>query len=48
MTWPLEIIAEAEYRVKLLSGMVPPPEVKPSQDDAVTEPVSLEKSSPVS
>ncbi|MEQ6279508.1 phage tail assembly chaperone G [Kluyvera huaxiensis] len=48
MTWPLEIIADAEYRVKLLSGMVPPPEANPSQDDAVTEPVSLEKSSPVS
>lgn len=48
MTWPLEFIAEAEYSVKLLSGMVPPPEANPSQDDVVTEPVSLEKSSPVS
>ncbi|MFB5644538.1 phage tail assembly chaperone G [Kluyvera ascorbata] len=48
MTWPLEIISAAEYSVKLLSGMVPPPESSPLQDDAITEPVSLEKSSPVS
>lgn len=47
-TWSLEFIAEAEYSVKLLSGMVPSPEAKAPQDDAVTEPVSLEKSSPVS
>ncbi|WP_368301777.1 phage tail assembly chaperone G [Kluyvera sichuanensis] len=47
-TWPLEIISAAEYSVKLLSGMVPPSESIVPQDDAVTEPVSLEKSSPVS
>lgn len=47
-TWPLEIISAAEYSVKLLSGMVPPPEANPLQDDVVTEQVSLEKSSPAS
>ncbi|EBY6851977.1 phage minor tail protein G [Salmonella enterica subsp. enterica] len=48
MTWPLEIISAAEYSVKSLSGMVPLPEANEPGDVAVTEPVSLEKSSPVS
>lgn len=48
MSWPLEIISAAEYCVKKLSGMVPPSETDALQDDAATEPASLEKSSPVS
>ena len=48
MTWPLEIVSAAEYSVKLLSGMVPLQEANDPEDVAVTEPVSLEKSSPVS
>ncbi|WP_284961966.1 phage tail assembly chaperone G [Citrobacter portucalensis] len=48
MTWPLEIVSAAEYSVKLLSGMVPLQEANDPEDIAVTEPVSLEKSSPAS
>ena len=51
-TWPLELIAEADFRVKQLSGMLPPEEEEVAIDATVladdTEPVSAEKSLPVS
>ncbi|MFW0766462.1 phage tail assembly chaperone G [Trabulsiella odontotermitis] len=49
-TWPLELIAEADFRVKQLSGMLPPPDEDVVADDAAPEaaPVSAEKSLPVS
>ncbi|WHP32838.1 phage minor tail protein G [Trabulsiella odontotermitis] len=52
-TWPLDLIAEADFRVKQLSGMLPPPDEEDVAIDTTaqaddTEPVSAEKSLPVS
>jgi phage minor tail protein G len=51
-TWPLDLIAEADFRVKQLSGMLPSPDEDGTTDDiaieAEAEPVSAEKSLPVS
>lgn len=47
-TWPLEAISAAEYSVKLLSGMVQPVTDDLPADAEPAEPVSAEKSSPVS
>lgn len=48
-SWPLEAIAEAEFRIKTLSGMFPPPEESPAPDDGETDgPVTAEKPLPVS
>lgn len=48
-TWPTELIAEADFKVKLLSGMIEPqledPQVGISES---AEPVTAEKLSPVS
>ncbi|ASE83935.1 TPA: phage minor tail protein G [Citrobacter koseri] len=48
-TWPLEAVAEAEFRIRLLSGMLPPPD-ETSDPDAGEEPgpVTAEKPSPAS
>ncbi len=51
-SWPTELVAEAEYKVKLLSGMIAPV----TDDQAASgeegykaaEPVTAEKPSPVS
>ncbi|ENK7103006.1 phage minor tail protein G [Enterobacter ludwigii] len=51
-TWPAELIAEAEYKVKLLSGMISPvtddPEEPGEEQNEPAEPVTAEKPSPVS
>lgn len=48
-TWPLEVLALAEYRIKILSGMLPPPDdVTEPESDVQAEPVTAEKSSPAS
>ncbi|HIC8722986.1 TPA: phage tail assembly chaperone G [Enterobacter ludwigii] len=48
-TWPTELIAEAEYKVKVLSGMIEPvSEVPENDNNEPAEPVTVEKSSPVS
>ncbi|MEH3918269.1 phage tail assembly chaperone G [Enterobacter asburiae] len=51
-TWPAELIAEAEYKVKLLSGMIAPvtddPEEPGEEQNEPAEPVTAEKSSPAS
>jgi len=47
-SWPLEAISAAEYSVKLLSGMVQPVSDDLPADTEPPEPVSAEKSSPVS
>lgn len=48
-TWPTELIAEAEYKVKILSGMIEPvSEVPENDNNEPAEPVTVEKSSPVS
>lgn len=51
-TWPAELIAEAEYKVKLLSGMIAPVIEEPTSSgeerNDPAEPVTAEKSSPVS
>ncbi|HEM7928293.1 TPA: phage minor tail protein G [Citrobacter farmeri] len=48
-TWSLEVLALAEYRIKILSGMLPPPEdVTEPESDVQAEPVTAEKSSPAS
>ncbi|KNC88303.1 phage tail assembly chaperone G [Trabulsiella odontotermitis] len=51
-TWPLDLIAEADFRVKQISGMLPPEEEEVAIDTTArgddTEPVSAEKSLPVS
>jgi len=47
-SWPLEAISAAEYSVKLLSGMVQPVSDDLPADTEPAEPVSAEKSSPVS
>ncbi|MBW7624514.1 phage minor tail protein G [Enterobacter kobei] len=51
-TWPAELIAEAEYKVKLLSGMIAPvtddPEEPGEEQNESAEPVTAEKPSPAS
>ncbi|MEY8401583.1 phage minor tail protein G [Enterobacter kobei] len=51
-TWPAELIAEAEYKVKLLSGMIAPvtddPEEPGEEQNEQAEPVTAEKPSPAS
>ena len=51
-TWPAELIAEAEYKVKLLSGMIAPvtddPEEPGEEQNEPAEPVTAEKPSPAS
>lgn len=51
-TWPAELIAEAEYKVKLLSGMISPvtddPEEPGEEQNEPAEPVTAEKPSPAS
>ena len=51
-TWPAELIAEAEFKVKLLSGMIAPvtddPEEPGEEQNEQAEPVTAEKPSPVS
>lgn len=51
-TWPAELIAEAEYKVKLLSGMIASvtddPEEPGEEQNEPAEPVTAEKPSPAS
>jgi phage minor tail protein G len=51
-TWPAELIAEAEFKVKLLSGMIAPVTDDPAEPgeerNEPAEPVTAEKPSPVS
>lgn len=51
-TWPAELIAEAEYKVKLLSGMIAPvtddPEEPGEEQNEPAEPVTAGKPSPAS
>ena len=51
-TWPAELIAEAEFKVKLLSGMIAPvtddPEEPSEEQNEQAEPVTAEKPSPAS
>ncbi|MBG0598477.1 phage minor tail protein G [Enterobacter kobei] len=51
-TWPAELIAEAEFKVKLLSGMIAPvtddPEDPGEEQNEQAEPVTAEKPSPAS
>ena len=51
-SWPTELIAEAEYKVKLLSGMIAPVTDEPTEQDEERndpeDPVTAEKPSPVS
>ncbi|HDR2471467.1 TPA: phage minor tail protein G [Enterobacter soli] len=51
-TWPAELIAEAEFKVKLLSGMIAPvtddPEEPGEEQNEPAEPVTAEKPSPAS
>ncbi|ELE9699126.1 phage minor tail protein G [Enterobacter cloacae] len=51
-TWPAELIAEAEFKVKLLSGMIAPvtddPEEPGEEQNEQAEPVTAEKPSPAS
>ena len=51
-TWPAELIAEAGYKVKLLSGMIAPvtddPEEPGEEQNEQAEPVTAEKPSPAS
>lgn len=51
-TWPTELVAEAEYKVKLLSGMIAPvtddQAASGEEGNEPAEPVTAEKSSPVS
>ncbi|EPG6449720.1 phage tail assembly chaperone G [Enterobacter hormaechei] len=51
-SWPTELIAEAEYKVKILSGMIAPvtdEQEEPGEERKEhTEPVTAEKPSPVS
>jgi len=48
-TWPTELIAEADYKVKLLSGMIEPQsEDQQGEISEPAEPVTAEKPSPVS
>ena len=51
-TWPTELVAEAEYKVKLLSGLIAPvtdDQAEPGEErNEPAEPVTAEKPSPVS
>ena len=51
-TWPAELIAEAEFKVKLLSGMIAPvtddPEEPGEEQNEQAEPVTAEKPLPAS
>lgn len=51
-TWPAELIAEAEFKVKLLSGMIAPVTDEPAEPgeegNEPAEPVTAEKPSPAS
>ena len=51
-TWPTELVAEAEYKVKLLSGMIAPvtddQAASGEERNEPAEPVTAEKPSPVS
>lgn len=51
-TWPAELIAEAEFKVKLLSGMIAPVTDDPAEPgeegNEPAEPVTAEKPSPAS
>ncbi|MCG1031770.1 phage minor tail protein G [Bacillus amyloliquefaciens] len=48
-TWPTELIAEADFKVKLLSGMIEPQSEDPEGEiSEPAEPVTAEKPSPVS
>ncbi|HEE9786903.1 TPA: phage minor tail protein G [Enterobacter soli] len=51
-TWPTELVAEAEFKVKLLSGMIAPVTDDPAEPgeerNETAEPVTAEKPSPVS
>ena len=51
-SWPTELVAEAEYKVKLLSGMIAPVIEEPTSSgeerNEPAEPVTAEKPSPVS
>ncbi|MGK3192484.1 phage tail assembly chaperone G [Enterobacter soli] len=51
-TWPAELIAEAEFKVKLLSGMIAPVTDDPAEPgeerNEPAEPVTVEKPLPVS
>lgn len=51
-TWPTELVAEAEFKVKLLSGMIAPVTDDPAEPgeerNEPAEPVTAEKPSPVS
>ena len=51
-TWPAELITEAEFKVKLLSGMIAPvtddPEEPGEEQNEQAEPVTAEKPSPAS
>lgn len=51
-TWPTELVAEAEYKVKLLSGMIAPVTeelASPGEEgNGPAEPITAEKPSPVS
>ena len=51
-TWPAELIAEAEFKVKLLSGMIAPVtddmEEPGEEQNEQAEPVTAEKPSPAS
>ncbi|MBT9425846.1 phage minor tail protein G [Enterobacter oligotrophicus] len=49
MTWPTELVAEADFRVKILSGMIAPVSDDPDeQDHEPAAPVTAEKPSPAS
>lgn len=51
-TWPTELVAEAEFKVKLLSGMIAPVTDDPAEPgeerNEPAEPVTAEKPSPAS
>lgn len=47
-SWPSELIAEADYKVKLLSGMIDPSPDPADEEPIDPEPVTAEKPSPVS
>ncbi|HEE9789193.1 TPA: phage minor tail protein G [Enterobacter soli] len=51
-TWPTELVAEAEFKVKLLSGMIAPVTDDPTEPgeegNEPAEPVTAEKPSPAS
>lgn len=51
-TWPMELVAEAEFKVKLLSGMIAPVTDEPAdpgeEQNEPAEPITAEKPSPAS